>query len=180
MQTSLPLRISKNSPYPLPLPAEFGALAEFFNHGVNTLLIVIPGITSAEEYIISNGRLEGGLLSQDDSILLFWIFSHPDYPGQVLRFETPFDARRIRDLTLPVISDSNSRLPIAIHAVDSATKIVRSLRIITMPNEMSIAFLSAVQDQIASSLTSEVQLKLWLSMPLGEATQASKTWVLGE
>lgn len=173
-------RIIKNLPYPIPLQFEFGALSEFLSGGVNTLLIAMPGISDVEEFIISAGTLEGGVLSQGDSILLFWKFSHPDHPDLALRFETPFDARRVTDLTLPTITDSNSRLPITIHAVDSSNNLVRCLRLITMPNEMSIAFLEAVQDQISSVSTSEIQLKLWLSMPLGEASQASKTWILGD
>lgn len=180
MQTYFPQLIIKDSTYPFQLPVEFGAISEFLRGGVNTLLVVMPGISAVDEFLINDGILEGGLLSQDDSILLFWVFTHPDYPGLTLRFETPFDSRRVTELSLPTITDSNSRLPITIHAVDSSNNLVRCLRLITMPNEMSIAFLEAVQDQMSSALTSEIQLKLWLSMPLGEASQASRTWVLGD
>jgi hypothetical protein len=167
-----------NQPYPFPLPSGQGAIAEFLRPSSNKLLIVMPEITSQEEIVLRKGKMQAGLLVKNGEMLFIWQFLKDG--NAVLTFDSPFDARVITDIKLYDIENSNERLLIDIHVVDSATKLVRALRSITMPPELTITFLSSVQDQLANTPgASGKQFEYWMSCTLNNLAAQTKMYAMG-
>ena len=84
---------------------------------------------------------------------LLWLFQFSDKKGRpILDFDCTFDVRIIPrdDLALHSIENEKQRLAIEIHAVDER-RIVRALRLVTLSPKMTIDFLSAAQEQMASA-----------------------------
>lgn len=169
--------LSINSPYPFPLPGKEGALADFLRQSGNRLLITMPDISDYEAKALRRGNLNCGMLAENGAILLLWQFC--DKRGKtVMTLDSPFDARVIPDLNLHSINNSEQRLVIETHIVDSSTKIIRGLRAITMPPELTVKFLSAVQDQL-SSQQSEHQMQIWMQQRPDQLFSQTQTYQMG-
>ena len=71
-------------------------------------------------------------------------------PIGTIILDCPFDARKIPDelLILPSIGNKSQRLTMGVHLVDTATNILHALRLFTLSPNLSLRFLSAVQDQM--------------------------------
>lgn len=165
--------------YPLKIPGGQGAIAEFLRENGSTLLILMPDLTVPEIKSVTSGKIECGLLVNDGAILLMWtFFDKKNRP--VLRFESPFNARLYNDLNIPFIDSGNTRLLIHIHLIDRSTKIIKGLRMLTMPAELTLRLFSAVKDQLVSSSSGDIQQAKWLQKTPLELFNQTKSYKMGE
>ena len=171
--------ISIGQEYPFSTPPSEGAISDFLRPSSNRLLISICDITSDEASVLSKGELRCGLLAKNGAIIFLWQFK--DKHGRpVFTLDSPFDAKLINDIQLYDVNNSETRINIDVHAVDLSSKLVRSLRSITMPPGLTLEFLSAVQDQLATHKDGNMQLKAWMSMEPYELTKQTQMWLMGE
>ena len=99
----------------------------------------------------------------------------------LITFDAPFDIRLLSAAkrNLHNIENSEQRLAIEIHAVDEK-KILRALRVVTMPPSMTLKFLSAVQDQLAA-INKPGMMAEWLQQqPEEDLLNQTENWVLGK
>ena len=174
------IKLSVGEPYPLAITQSEGAAAQFLVSG-NILQIVLPDMTAKEKTALKSGMIKSGLLYNQGALLLLFQF-YGDNGKPLLTFDSPFDVRIIpKDLLqLHSIDNSNQRLAIEIHVIDE-NKIVRILRLVTMPPAMTIAFLSAVQDQLTTANNGNQQMTNWLNYSPAELiNQCKQTYTLGK
>jgi hypothetical protein len=164
--------------YPFKLPSCEGVVSDFLRSGSNRLLIAINDISRDEEKTLRKGELRCGMLAKNGAVLLIWQFR--DNRGKPLfTLESPFDARLIKDIQLYDVSNSKTRINIDIHIVDLSTKLIRGLRSITMPPSLTVEFLSAVQDQLATLEAGNNQHQRWMSIEPHELTTQTQKWLMG-
>lgn len=170
------ITLAVGKPYPLPTKG-VGAAAQFLRDSGNILQISLPDISAGELYALKKGRIKAGFLYENGDML--WLFTFYDQAGPVLTLDAPFDIRLYpRDvMTLHDIQSPEDRLTIEIHVVDERS-ILRALRLITMPNELTLAFLSTVQDQLASAV-SGISMARWLQNDPSTLTQFARMYGLG-
>ncbi|QDE31991.1 hypothetical protein [Shewanella polaris] len=147
--------------YHLQLPVQDGACAEFLRAS-NRLIIMMKGIDKLEALALRRCNISCGILAKNGAILLLWQF-HDNKGRPVLTLDSPFDARIIKDIQLHNIENNKQRLLINVHIVDSTTKEIKVLRAVTMSPELTIEFLSKVQEQISSIHNGEAQMQVWMS-----------------
>ena len=149
-------------PYPLPLATREGASAQFLMRKTSVLQVVIPGMDTLEEWALTRGDLKAGVLSGGGACLLLFQFHGRD-TRPILTFDCPFDIRVTPEdaRVLPNIETAESRFVFEVHAIDERC-ILRGLRPVTMPPDMTRDFFSAVQDQLASHASGEVRLQEWM------------------
>ncbi len=144
-----PILLAVGGHYPFPFPGKAGATANFLVENGNTLQLCIPDLTSTETKALRKGKIEGGFIYEDGNIL--WVFKFYDKQGVVFTFDAPFDARIIprESLNLHDITNRKQRLVIDIHVFDQH-KTIKVLRAVTMSPKLTLSFLEAVQNQLAS------------------------------
>lgn len=156
------LILERGKPYPLPLATEAGAFAQFLMRQSSILQVVIPGMDTLEEWALTQGDLKAGILSGGGAILLLFQFYGRD-ARPIFTHDCPFDVRLLPEdaRALPNIETAESRFVFEVHAIDERC-ILRGLRLVTMPPDMTREFFSAVQDQLASHASGEVRLQEWM------------------
>lgn len=166
-------QLSGNQVYPYPLVTEGGgAAAQFLNGEKNILQIVLPKMTDKEQTALNSGKMAAGFLYQSGALL--WLFQCYDEEGIVLlTLEAPFDARLIskENLNLRDIGNSHKRLVIEVHALDEQN-ILRVLRVVSLPPELTVEFLNAVQQQLCSEGNEKIMRQWLLTKPALLAQQA--------
>jgi len=131
----------------------------------------------AEVVAFKKGDLKCGLLVKNNTILFLWQFC--DKKGRpVITMDTPFDARIIPDIKLYDVMNTDTRYAIEIHCVDTATNKIKALRHITMPYELTVAFMSAVQDQLTTKADPK-QLNIWMQQQPVELIKTTKNYDMG-
>ena len=173
------ITLTRGEPYPLPLEQGQGAAAQFLMQSGNILQIVLPGMDSKEQNALRSGMIKAGFLYEGGSMLLLFQFYGSD-GKPIITFDAPFDIRLLSSdrRKLHNIENPEQRLAIEIHAVDEK-KILRALRVVTMPPAMTLKFLSAVQDQLAAINKHGVMAK-WLQQQPEDLLNQTENWVLGK
>jgi hypothetical protein len=169
---------SIESEYPLIVDGE-GARANFLHESGNILVIAVPDISNKERMALKKNKIKCGLII-DQPVILF-LFDVEGF-GEI---DAPFDSTLYKktQLCLPDITNKEQRLLIDIHVVDYNTKILKVLRSVTMPPDLTLKFLSAVQDQIAmpfSKSTYEKKLSEFAWQDIRELMKKTKMYNLGE
>ena len=156
------MQIARGEKYPLPLGAMEGAAANLLTDGGNLLQIGMSNIQRSEAQAIRKGQMKAGFIK--DGPLILWVF---EFPGDLI-FDCPFDARLVPhgSLVLPDITNVQQRLLIDIHLVDTATRIVKGIRVITLPGKLTLDFLIAVQDQLADTRNFQPYLAKYNAMDI--------------
>ena len=116
---------------------------------------------------------------KNSAILFIWQFVDPDTNAPVLTLDSPFDARFIEDIRLDDITGAEDRLLVEGHIVDTSTNIIKGLRAVTMPPDMTVAFLSAVQEQLSSHQSGTEQIQAWMAYQPVDLIKQTKMWVMG-
>ena len=113
------------------------------------------------------------------SMLLLFQFYGAGAGKPLITFDAPFDIRLLSAAkrNLHNIENPEQRLAIEIHAVDEK-KILRALRVVTMPPSMTLKFLSAVQDQLAAIDRPGVMAK-WMQQEPHDLIKQVENWILG-
>lgn len=171
------ITLAVNQPYPFPLPGADGAVADFLRQSGNRLLITMPGISEREARVMRTGALHSGMLVGNGAILLLWQF-RDKHNKPVITLDSPFDARVIQDINWHNIDNTEQRLVIDAHIVDSDTNIIRGLRAVTMPPTLTLAFFSAVQDQLAAH-GGDAQWRIWMQSQPVELFKSIRTHIMG-
>src|SRR5664279_3691762 len=145
------ITLTRGEPYPLPLEQGQGAAAQFLMQSGNILQIVLPGMDAKEQTALRSGMIKAGFLYESGSMLFLFQFYGAGAGKPLLTFDAPFDIRLYPEnrRNLHNIDNAHQRLAIEIHAIDEK-KILRALRLVAMPPDMTIKFLSAVQEQLAA------------------------------
>ncbi|MEI6067947.1 MAG: hypothetical protein WCP96_11430 [Methylococcaceae bacterium] len=171
--------LERGKPYPMPLLQSEGAAAQFLMKTGNILQIVLPDMDSKENNALRSGMIKAGFLYEGGSMLILFQFYGSD-GKPLITFDAPFDIRLLSSdrRELHNIENPEQRLAIEIHAVDEK-KILRALRVVTMPPDMTLKFLSAVQDQLAAINKPGVMEK-WLKQQPNDLIRQMQTWVLGK
>jgi hypothetical protein len=173
------IKLSRGEPYPMPLAQKKGAAAQFLLQSGNILQIVLPGMNSKEENALRSGMIKAGILYESGSMLLLFQFYGND-GKPLITFDAPFDIRLLptKERNLHNIDNQEQRLTIEVHGIDEK-KILRALRLVTMPPAMTIKFLSDVQEQLAAINKPGVMAN-WLQQQPFEIIQQTETWILGK
>jgi hypothetical protein len=173
------ITLTRGEPYPLPLEQGQGAAAQFLMQSGNILQIVLPGMDSKEQNALRSGMIKAGFLYDSGSMLLLFQFYGAGAGKPLLTFDAPFDIRilPVSRRNLPNIENPEQRLAIDIHAVDEKN-ILRALRVVTMPPDMTVKFLSAVQEQIAAIDKPGVMAK-WMQQEPQDLLKQVQNWILG-
>jgi len=79
---------------------------------------------------------------------------------------------------LPNLKNPHQRLAIEIRCIDEK-KILRALRLVTMPPAMTLKFLSAAQDQLAA-INKPGVMAGWLQQQPEDLLNQTENWVLGK
>ena len=170
--------LARGDPYPLPLVQTEGAVVLFLMKSGNFLQIVLPGMDAKEQTALRAGMIKAGFLYESGSMLfLFQFYGSNGKP--LITFDAPFDIRILpaNKRNLHNIENPNQRLAIEIHAIDEK-KILRALRLVTMPPDMTLKFLSAVQEQIAAIDKPGVMAK-WMQQEPQDLLKQVQNWILG-
>lgn len=155
-----------------------GATADFLRSNVNTLVVSLDNIDVVERAALKVGSLHCGLLSEDGAILFLWQFC--DSQGDpVFSFDSPFDVRLIENPTLHDITNSEQRLTVDLHAIERTTNVVVTLRHITMPPELTLAFLSAAQDQLVNPDSGVAKMNEWMRLEPRQLVAKTKMYEMG-
>jgi hypothetical protein len=173
------IKLSVGERYPFPLSQTEGAAAQFLVKAGNILQIAVPDIDSKEKKALKSGMIKSGMLYEKGALLLLFQF-YGDNGKPLLTFDSPFDVRMIpKDLLqLHSITNEFQRLAIEIHAVDNG--ILKVLRLVTMPPDMTIEFLSAAQEQLTELRSGDNKMQEWLNyQPVQLLEQCEKTYIVG-
>lgn len=174
------IELSRGQAYPLPITQEIGAAAQFLTQSGHILQIVLPGMDAKEQTAIRAGMIKAGFLYEGGAMLFLFQFYGSGAGKPLLIFDAPFDIRLYpaKERKLHNIDNAEQRLAIEIHAIDEK-KILRALRVVTMPPDMTIKFLSAVQDQLAG-IDKPGVMAGWMQREPHELIKNTDTWVLGK
>jgi hypothetical protein len=112
--------------------------------------------------------------------MLFLFQFYGDDGNPLLTFDAPYDIRwyPINKRNLPNIDNPEQRLAFEVHAIDERG-ILQALRLVTMPPDLTLKFLSAVQDQLAA-IDKPGVLEQWLQQEPYELFNKAETWILGQ
>ncbi|HBC3492158.1 TPA: hypothetical protein KDY92_004241 [Vibrio alginolyticus] len=135
-------------PYPNTIPVYDGTIAEFLRPTYNRLFIGLPSMTNEEWVTLSEGRVSAKIYVDRDSSAMMLVFSF-ERGGFQLNFDCPYDASIVGDIQLPEVLNNSKRLAIEIVIVDTETLVLKSLRFITMSEELTSAFLGQVEKQLS-------------------------------
>jgi hypothetical protein len=173
------INLSRGQPYPLSLLQSEGAAAQFLMQSGNLLQIALPGMDTKEEKALRSGMIKAGILYEAGSMLLLFQF-YGDDGRPLLTFDAPFDVRLLpaSERNLHSIDNAEQRLTIEIHGVDDK-RILRALRLVTMPPAMTLAFLSAVQDQL-TAIDKPGVMSRWMQQEPAQLFAQTETWILGK
>ncbi|SFY33687.1 hypothetical protein [Azotobacter vinelandii] len=169
-----PISLAVGQKYPLRLASAEGAAAHFLGRTGSILQIGMPDLIPSETKLLRQGSMRAGLYV--DGPLIVLLFDFRAAGQQPIELDCPFDARVIpRDeLFLPDITTGDQRLLVEVHIVDSATNTVRGLRGITLPPAFTVAFLSAVQDQLAAAESLQGRYQEYLRVPLDARIKSAR------
>ena len=171
--------LTKGEVFPGPIPALEGAVCELLRDGAGTLYIYIHGLNKREAKALAEGDMRCGVLSEGASLML--IFEFIFRGNSIFSFDCVFDARRIpeHELQIPEITDPRERYFMTVLVIDTHTKILKSIRGVTMSHQLTLEFFSAVQDQLASSETGDRKIKQWLDCSAKELLSMAKMRPMG-
>lgn len=133
---------------PYPFPIKEGATANFLTKSGNVLQIGLSGITKEEVYALKKNPVKIGIIVDQPLILFLFDF------GDGCQYDCPFDVRLYsgHQLAFPDVSTEEQRLFIELHVVELSTNLIKVLRAFTLPHELTVKFLSAAKDQLASPM----------------------------
>jgi hypothetical protein len=171
------LRVGK--PYPLPYRQVDGAAAQFLTHCDSILQVCIQSPTSDEIWALRKGNMYAGLLVLPSAILWLWQFCGPN-KKPLLTFDSPYDIRLLspEQRCLMDIENERQRLLIQVHVIDERG-LLRGIRAISLPADLTRKFFAAVMDQLACPVPSEVAMHAWMQRDVTDLARETGMQVCG-
>lgn len=135
--------------YPLPLLAEDEGLSVQLLTDDNLLQVCLEEMSYEEIMALKTGPISAFIAVKQPVILLAFKF------GDELILDCPFDARLIpsNELKLPSVTAEQHSLALTMHGIDIAENSLQAVRTINLDHQLTVEFLSAVQDQLALPLS---------------------------
>jgi len=170
------ITLTRGKFYPIPVTENEGAVAKFLIRPGNFLQIVLPGMSDIEQAAIQSGMIVGGLMYERGAMMLFFQFFGDNKPE--ITFSVPYNVRMLPpdNRILPNINSPEQRFSFEIHGIDE-NKILRVIRIATMPPKMTLEFLNAVLDQLVT-IEKQGVMSDWLERKPDWLIKKSLAWVL--
>lgn len=153
-----------------------GVTANFLTTSGSVLHIGMPGINSSELFAFKNVTIKCGLIV--DQPFLSFLFD----VKEVGLFDCPFDARlyKSEELAIPELINDQSRLLIELRVVDTTTHILKALRAVTMPPELTRAFVDAAKEQLTYRTSAAEKLEYHCQFSIQTLIEKTKMYTLGE
>ena len=125
---------------PLPFNAP-GEICFTMSGGNPTLIIQLPNLTAEEIQSVKSGEAQFKVIGLDG--VIFWLVKL----GTMEWMDVPYSPHLDKGITIPEIPDGTG-LAIQIILVEATTRIVKVLRLITVPTNTSRSFLKKVQYEL--------------------------------
>lgn len=140
------IALTVGKPYPLNMPVTEGAVTELFMDGLSMVLIYLPNITERE--VKSFGKpISVGMYWDKRRTYFLWQFGTGK---NKMVFEGIYEPALVPEhlLKMPQLSYDTSRLVITFHVVDSSSKIIKVLRAVTLPPNISNELIELTHHQL--------------------------------
>ncbi len=139
-------KIAINSSYPFPINE--GLTASFLSQSGNVLQLGLHDIDQQELLALKKHPIKCGIFVDQPVILLLFDF------GAGGQYDAPFDARLYtrEQLNLLNIDNAEQRLAIEFHVVELKNNTIKVIRLFTLPPDLTVNFLAAVQEQLSKPL----------------------------
>ena len=131
-------KLAVGSPLPFNAPGE---ICFTMSGGIPTLVMQLPGLTTEEIQSVKSGEAQFKVIGLDG--VIFWLVKL----GTMEWMDVPYSPHLDRDITIPEIPYGTG-LAIQIILVEATTRIVKVLRLVTAPTNVSRAFLNDVQAEL--------------------------------
>jgi len=156
-----------------------GAFLDLFYDKSQMLVIQFNDITMDEADSFREADIYCTLLTKDNAIRLVWIFKQGDETA--FELDTEFDARLIptEELTLTELSTEETRITLTIVLVDTKDTVVKGLRYLTIPPELSRALIDATEKQLMTKDSDQPVQHIWAQYSVSELASMDKAWRLG-
>jgi len=171
--------LERGKQYPLPTTGGEGARVDFLSGPDNILQIILHGMTCKENTALRSGRVDAGIIYKGGELL--WLFQFYDNNGApLLELDAPFDVRLIDDdlLNIPSGNLEGKKLLIVIHAIDEKN-ILRAIRGVTIPSELTMKFLSSVREQKTITQMDSCASDEWNKKSIPQLINCTDMYVLG-
>jgi hypothetical protein len=113
----------------------------FFNQGGGFLQIVFDSPLDSEIKEIKDGEIKLGLIEEKGIIFLLFKFGHLPW------MDTPYNVALSQPYELQEITDEKTGYTVQVVLIDGMTGIVKALKLIELPHEMSKRFKELVENQ---------------------------------
>lgn len=164
--------------YPIDLPFEFrvstGAVLDLFRGG-NILLINLPRTSELERYHVDNSDAECGVIC--DGPLLKFVFKI----GELI-FDPSFDIRKISADELefnPEQFGEEDRLLVRTLLIDGMTNVLQSIRVFTLPKEVTKDVVAHCESQKHSEESCEPYELKYQQIELEDMPKYAKMYKVG-
>jgi hypothetical protein len=131
-------KLKVGSPLPFVSPGE---ICFTMSGGNPTLIIQLSDLTTEEIQSVKNGKHQFKVIDLDG--VIFWLIKL----GTMEWMDVPYSPHLDSDIIIPDIPDGTG-LAIQIILVEATTRIVKVLRLVTAPTNVSRAFLKDVQAEL--------------------------------
>ncbi|WP_370852163.1 hypothetical protein [Megasphaera elsdenii] len=131
-------KLAVGSPLPFNAPGE---ICFTMSGGNPTLIIQLPNLTAEEIQSVKSGEAQFKVIGLDG--VIFWLVKL----GTMEWMDVPYSPHLDKGITIPEIPDGTG-LAIQIILVEATTRIVKVLRLITVPTNTSRSFLKKVQYEL--------------------------------
>lgn len=118
-----------------------GEICFTMSGGNPTLIIQLPNLTAEEIQSVKSGEAQFKVIGLDG--VIFWLVKL----GTMEWMDVPYSPHLDKGITIPEIPDGTG-LAIQIILVEATTRIVKVLRLVTAPTNVSRAFLKDVQAEL--------------------------------
>jgi hypothetical protein len=172
-----PYAVSLGDKFPQAIPTAEGGVTEFFRNDANSFFAFLPDMTPTEVKVLRRGKLRAGLIV--DLPLIMWVFSFGD--KMQLQFTPNYDSRIVsEDEFTPMTFTGSERIAMMVTGVDSASGIIKALRMVTLPPVLCKQFASAVHAQRSMAGSMAFNQKPYDALPIEELIKRIPMYPCGE
>lgn len=176
------IQLGVGEQYPLPYQKDYcGGRLQMFQDNSNVLQIMMPQMIQSEIKALRKGDVRVGLIV--DGFLIVMMFEFKAKPEPII-LDCSINAKLIPNEEFTLIkAEGEERLPLQVHVIDSATGVVKGLRMFTLTPVVYADLVKAIEAQREMDFTKdEFNLRYfqWQSQyNLQAALKQCKTYPVG-